>query len=163
MGYIIGGPSSYTETSSTLPYGKGFGLGDSSEDQNGAAWRYVQAGAAVTQYDTVVVDENYQALPITKALADDANFIGFAQVAFASADYGWVMVGQGKPTLRIATAGSADATLWTSDTAGVLTSVAASASHFPVFGIRAASNGSAGGVASVVAVAAYPVVRTTNA
>lgn len=158
MATLIGGPSDYNETSSTILYGKGFGLGDSSTDQNGAEWRYVQASAAITQYDTVWVNETYDAAPITKALAGTTGQVASAQVAFASGDYGWVQVANGAVTLRVAASSTADSNLWTSDTAGVLTSTAATASHYPIFGFVGASAGSGGGVTAVAGYMAYPVV-----
>lgn len=158
MSYLIGGPSTFTLTSDTLPEGKGFGLGDKATSQTGLDYRYVQAGSAITQYDTVQIDENFTALPITRALADDAGQVGFAQQAFASADYGWVAVSGGNITLRAASSASANAVLWTSDTAGVLTTAASTASHLPIFGVALATAATAG-VTNVAAYAAFPVVR----
>ena len=159
MATLIGGPSTYTLTSAELTQGKSFGLGDKATAKNGAEYRYVQAGAAITQYDTVWVDETFVAKPITKALAGTTGQVGSAQVAFASASYGWVAVAGEALTLRVAASASADATLWTSDTAGVLTSTAATASHFPILGMVAASAGSAGGATNVAGYMAYPAVQ----
>lgn len=163
MAYLIGGPSDLLLTSTTLTEGKGFALGTRTKDENGADWCFVKAAAAITQYDTVHIDEGYLANAITKALADDAGQVGFAQVAFASGEYGWVMISNGEPTVRAAGSALPNVPLWTSDTAGVLTSNAASASHFPIFGVTLAASGSAGATENVAAYAAYPVVRTTNA
>lgn len=158
MATLIGGPSTFTLDSTSITQGKAFGLGDSATGKDGGEHRYVQAGSAITQYDTVWIDETFTANPITKALAGTTGQVGVAGVAFASADYGWVSVAGKNVTLRVAASTNADANLWTSDTAGVLTSTAATASHFPIMGLIAASAGSAGGVTNVAGYVAYPVV-----
>jgi hypothetical protein len=163
MATLIGGPSTFTLTSDQIPEGKGFNLGAIAESNTGIKYQYVQAGAAITQYDAVHIDETYTANPLTRALADDAGQIGVAQVAFASAARGWVAIGNGPVTVRAAASSSANAVLWTSDTAGVLQTTAATASHLPIFGLVAASAASAGGVTNVGAYAAYPAVRGTSA
>src|SRR5690606_18043301 len=158
MATLIGGPSTHTLSSTELTQGKAFGLGDKATDHKGAEYRYVKAGSAITQYDTVWIDETFTANPITAALAATTGQVGSAQVAFASAAYGWVAVAGANLTSRVAANTTADATLWTSDAAGVLTSAASTASHFPIFGLEAASAASAGGVTNVAAFMAYPVV-----
>ena len=158
MATLIGGPSTYTLNSTSITQGKAFGLGDKATDYNGSEYRYVQAGSAITQYDTVWVDETYTANPITYALSQTTGQVGVAQVAFASADYGWVPVAGAGVNLRVAASTLADSNLWTSDTAGVLTSTGATASHSPIFGLVAASAGSAGGVTTVAGFVAYPVI-----
>lgn len=162
MAALIGAPNVYNLDSTTITQGKAFGLGDRSDDQNGAIWVYARAGSAVTAGDTVHIDETYTALPITRALADDAGQVAFAPVAFASADYGFFGLSNGSFTIRAAASSLVNAPLWTSDTAGVLTTTAATASHLPIFGVALTSAATAGGITSVIAFAAYPVVRNTN-
>ncbi len=161
-GYIIGGPSSLTETSTTLPQGKGFGLGDAATSSTGTVYRYAQAAAVITQYDTVFIDESYSANAITAALAADAGMIGVAQSTLATGDYAWFAVAGGLANIRVAANTSADAVLWTSSTAGVLTSTGATASQIPILGLKAASAGSAGGITNVVGFLAYPAAGTIN-
>lgn len=162
-GYIIGGPSSLTETSTTLPYGKGFGLGDAATGPDGTEYRYGQASAAITQYDTVFIDKDYSVAAITAALAVTPGMIGSNQNAtMATGEYGWFAVAGGNATIRVAASASADAVLWTSSTAGVLTSTAASASQIPLLGIKSASAGTAGGVTNVAGFLAYPAAGTIN-
>lgn len=164
MGYLIGGPSTAVLTSDQVPEGKAFGLGDLATDQNGTQYRYVQAGAAITQYSAVHFDESYTANMLTRALVDDAGQFGISQVDFsATADMGWVAISNGPATVRVAASSTANAVLWTTDTAGVLSTTAATASHVPVFGVVAATAASAGGITNVVAYLAYPAVRSTVA
>ena len=159
MGYLIGGPSTYNETSSSLPQGKGFGLGNESESPNGVSYRYVKAGSAITSGDTVLVDESFSATPVTIANVNDAGFLAVASQAFASADYGWVAVAGGPVTIRLAASATADAPLYPSATAGVLDSAAASGA-LAILGAVAASAASAGGVSNVTGVLAYPAVKS---
>lgn len=81
---------------------------------------YVQANGAITQYDAVGIDENYQAAALTDAMAADGWFIGFAQVAFADNDYGFVATKGSNVRVRVAANCAADVPLYTTATAGVL-------------------------------------------
>lgn len=93
---------------------------------DGTEFIYVLAGAAVTQYDAVGVDEDFSATALTKAAADDGHQIGFAQVAFASGDYGWVAKKGANISVRLAASCAADVPLYTTSTAGVLDDAASS-------------------------------------
>jgi len=97
-----------------------FGLGDCFKDEDGRSFVYVQAGGAITQYDWVSIDENYAALAGTKGAADDGHMVGFAQVAFANDDYGWVLTQGANVTARVAASCAADVALYTTGTGGIL-------------------------------------------
>jgi len=103
-----------------------FVLGDTVTGADGTEFQFVQASAAIAQYDFVGIDENNQAAPLTKAMADDGWAIGVAQVAFADNDGGWV-ASRGR-NLNGAVLGSvaADVPLYTSATAGSLDDTSAS-------------------------------------
>ena len=92
-----------------------------STDDNGT-YLYVQANGAITQYDAVGVDENYQAASLTTAMADDGWMIGFAQVAFADNDYGWVALTGSNINVAVLASCAADTALYTTSTAGTLSS-----------------------------------------
>jgi acetylglutamate kinase len=81
---------------------------------------YVQANGAITQYDAVGIDENYQAAALTTAMVDDGYMIGFAQIAFTDNYYGWVFVRGSNINCRVADSCAADVALYTTSTAGVL-------------------------------------------
>lgn len=89
---------------------------------DGTRWMYVQANGAITAYDAVAIDEDFQAAPITKALADTGLEIGFAQMAFTDNDFGWVAMAGSNISMRTAAASVVDSALYTSTTAGVLSS-----------------------------------------
>jgi len=89
-------------------------------------WVYVQASGAITQYDCVAIDENFQAAAMTKTLADAGHDVGFAQVAFVDNDYGWVACDGANNSVRVAASCAADVSLYTTATAGVLDDTSAS-------------------------------------
>ena len=119
-----------------------FALGSTVDATDGQEYVYVQAGGAITQYDTVAIDENYQAVPITKALADAGHQVGFAQIAFADNDLGWVPLGGTNIQTRLAASCEPDVQLYTTGTAGVLDDTAASQTLIRgVVGVTTASSG----------------------
>jgi hypothetical protein len=97
-----------------------FALGTTVKTTDGGEYVYVQASGAITQYDWVGIDEDYQCASLTKTIADDGWSVGVAQVAFADNDYGWVAIRGHNLTGRIAASCAADVSLYTSATAGVL-------------------------------------------
>jgi hypothetical protein len=105
-------------------------LGTRALGNDGTEWVFVQAGAAITQYDCVLIDEDYQAQPITSTLATEADtssgdLIGFAQVAFSDNDFGWVAVKGSNIRARLAASCVAHTMLYTTGTAGVLDDLSA--------------------------------------
>ena len=131
-----------------------FALGTTVKGSDGTEWVYVQASGAITQYDTVGIDENYQAAAVTKAIVDDGHGIGFAQVAFTDNDYGWIAKSGTNIQARVATGCLPDVALYTSGTAGVIDDDASGQTK--IDGIVAVTTGSASGVASVEVIATYP-------
>lgn len=103
-----------------------FTLGTKVTTEDGQVYTYVKASAAIAQYDWVGIDEDFQAAPLTKAMADDGWFVGVAQVAFASADYGWVATQGANLTGKTLASCAADVALYTSATAGALDDTSAS-------------------------------------
>lgn len=104
-----------------------FTLGTTAAGSDGSRWVYAQAGAAIAQYDCVAIDENFQMALMTKTLADTGHTPGFAQVAFADNDLGWVCVGAtGNISVNVLASCAADVQLYTSGTGGKLDDTAAS-------------------------------------
>ena len=136
-----------------------FRLGQRVTASDGSEWLYVQAGAAITQYYTVTIDENYQAVHCTKALVDAGHQIGFAQVAFADNEFGWVCVhGPGNITVRVAASCAADVQLYTTSNAGILDDTSASQTIIRGVVIVAAATNTA---SSREAIAVYPNATAT--
>ena len=102
-----------------------FPLGMLDTGTDGTVWMYVQAGAAITQYDAVLINEDFQAVPMTTTLATEASgsagdFVGFAQVAFSDNDLGWVAIKGSNIECRLSASCAADVMLYSTASAGVL-------------------------------------------
>ena len=93
-----------------------FKLGTTLDGTDGTTWVYVQASGAITQYNVVAIDEDYQAISATSTLAGAGHKPGFAQVAFADEDYGWVAVRGSNILVRAASSCAADAKLYVGTT-----------------------------------------------
>lgn len=102
--------------------GAEWALGTTVNGTDGTRWMYVQAGGAITAYDCVAIDENFQAQALDKTMADDGWEVGFAQIAFSDNDFGWVAMSGSNISLRTAASSVVDSALYTSTTAGVLSS-----------------------------------------
>ena len=126
-----------------------FEVGSRYTGTDGTEWVYVQANGAITQYDCVAIDENYQAAPMTTALGNTGAIVGFAQVAFTNDYYGWVAVGGTNITVRCEVA-TADQTLRTTVSAGVL-STASTASAVKFAGLVAVTAVASTGSSEVIA------------
>lgn len=101
-----------TEGTTTDGAGAKFTLGQRVTGSDNTEWVYVQASGAITQYDVVAIDENYQAATVTSALAGAGHLAGFAQVAFDDNDFGWVALRGSNISVRAAQSCAADAKLF---------------------------------------------------
>lgn len=114
-------------TGTSFDQGAPIAVGQRAFGTDGSEWQYVHAAAAITQYSWVAIDENGEAVMGTKTLADAGHQVGFAQVAFADNDFGWVCVnGPGNINVRVLASCAADVQLYTSSTAGALDDTSAS-------------------------------------
>lgn len=109
-----------TGTGTSLNQGNQFALGTMEYGADGTGWMYVHAAGAITIYDWVAIDENYEAVAGTTALAQAGHQVGFAQAAFADNEFGWVAIHGANIHVRAAAACAPDTVLYTSGTAGVL-------------------------------------------
>lgn len=145
-----------TTTAGTTTDGENalFSLGTRVTGTDGTSWVYVQASAAITQYDAVAITENFQATPLTKALADAGHMVGFAQVAFSDNDLGWVAVNGTNITCRVAGSCAADVQLYTTGNAGILDDT--SASQTLIRGVVAVTANSTSAASTSEVIATYP-------
>lgn len=97
-----------------------FKLGTEVLADDGSIWVYGQAGAAITQYMTVGLDEAFQASPLTHAFATAGYQIGFAQSTFADNDLGWFCIKGANINALMLINCAADVPLYTQATAGYL-------------------------------------------
>jgi hypothetical protein len=135
-------------------------LGTCVPGNDGTEWMFVQASTAITVNMTVGIDENFAARPITTADAQDGWNIGFAQVAFAANNFGWLAIkGSGANIdLRIAVNCAADVALYTSATAGILDDT--STSFEQIKGIVATESGTGTSVSTVGGILTFPRAAT---
>lgn len=166
MAFVTGGTigvnlsGTKAATGTNLDQGAEFALGQRVTATDGSEWVYVQAGAAITQYSWVAIDENFQAVMGTKALADAGHGVGFAQVAFADNDFGWVAVNApGNISVRVLAACAADVQLYTSGTAGALDDT--SASQTLIRGVVIVATGVTATASVREAIAVYPSATAT--
>lgn len=131
-------------------------IGQLGQGDNGTEWIYVQATSAVTQYMTVAIDEDHKIRPITKTLADLNPRIGFAQVAFAAAEYGWVAT-KGTNIFALVKANCNDEVdLYTSASAGVLDDT--STSQTKIVGVVISTSATSSGTQAEELIANFPHV-----
>jgi hypothetical protein len=123
-----------------------FGLGELAF-HDGGIYEYVKAGAAVAQYDGVMIDEDGTAtLAVYAASPTVPTKIGIAQVAIASGSYGWVLR-QGKGRVTCLASCAIDVKLYTSATAGSFDDT--STTQWLIVGLRIDTAVGAGGAANV--------------
>jgi hypothetical protein len=131
-----------------------FALGERVKATDGQEYVYVQADGAITRYNYVCIDENFQAVKGTKALVDVGHQIGFAQIAFADNAYGWVAVKGSNLNALLAASCLPDVALYTTSTAGVLDD--ASTSQTKIDGIVAITTAGACSTNTVEVLATWP-------
>ncbi|MBF0311512.1 MAG: hypothetical protein HQL56_18530 [Magnetococcales bacterium] len=139
IGGVLGVNLTVTEPGSGTngDQGNDFPLGTTVAGTDGTRWMFVHAAGAITQYQVVGIDENFEASPLTKAMADDGWFIGFAQIAFADNDFGWVAIEGSNIKGKCLANCALDVSLYTSATAGSLDD--ASTSQTKIDGVVAVS------------------------
>lgn len=134
-----------------------FEVGAKATGSDGTEWVYVQANGAITAYDYVCIDEDYQAASGTKALVDAGHRLGFAQVAFTDNYYGWVALSGSNISVRVRASCQPDTTLYTSATAGLLDDTATG--HTRIDGVVITSTASTTSAKEMIAT--YPCVGAT--
>jgi hypothetical protein len=122
---------------------------------DGTTYVLVQAGAAITAStkapNAVAIDENYQAVLMTSALAAAGHGLGFAPIGtgipvIPDNSFFWARVGGSNFNARVAASTAADTFLRTTATAGRLSATStASAIVFPVVLVVAASGSTSAG------------------
>ncbi len=149
------------DSTRSITEGANRGLGETAMTNNGGMAMYVKCSTtAITQYDCVHINDTFRAQPITSALALTGGKAGFAQVAFATSDFGWVLL-TGKPRVRVAASTLPNVPLYTSDTAGVLDDATASLSQCTLLGLLAVASASTG-VNPVTCNASWVIIRRAN-
>lgn len=117
-----------------------FTLGQRVTGTDGQEYIYVQAGAAIStttkQPFALAVDENFQAVKITKALASAGHMVAFApQQIISDNDFFWAITKGTNFNIKVGVSCAADVNLWTTATAGVLDDTSGG-SHVAVLGVK---------------------------
>jgi hypothetical protein len=137
-------------------------LGTVALGTDGTEWVYCISSGAITQFQAVGINEDFDAYSLTTALAAQSDKIGFAQVAFGAGEYGWVATRGTNIKVRTKASAAADAQLWTTASAGVLDdATAAAALKIDGIVLVAAAGTAANGAAGIEVKAAWPAIRET--
>jgi hypothetical protein len=115
-------------------------LGQTATGVDGQTYVFVQAGEAIsttiTQPFALAIDENFQAVKLTKALASAGHIIGFApQQIIADNAFFWARLRGANFNIKVGASCAADVNLWTTATAGVLDDTSGG-SHVAVLGVK---------------------------
>jgi hypothetical protein len=129
-------------------------LGSRATGNNGTVWRYVKATFAVSQYDTVTFPQTWLIQPATPTTVATGGNIGFAQVAFAAGEYGWVCTEADKLTVAVSATTTAAIQLYIATTSGKLSTTSSSGTLGGVF-VDATTSASTG-VTLTTAIARAP-------
>jgi len=133
-----------------------FELGTTVLATNGQEWMFVEANGAITQYDTIAIDEDNLAVAITATLANDGHTIGFSQLALADGEFAWVPLrANGNINIRVAASCAKDVQLYTTATAGVLDDTATSTAVL-IRGVTLVTLNATASLNTVEARATYP-------
>jgi len=118
-------------TTSTVAMDK---LGELSMDDDGSMFRYVQAGAAVAQYDACT--QGTGSFVVIPTSGVNQVVYGAAQIACASGSYFWLQI-SGKATCKVVVSTAAGSGLVPNATAGTLALAAAGTPDTYLAGCRA--------------------------
>lgn len=159
MPYITSLAGTNTADTSTT---KEHALGTVATGTDGTEWVYCQASGAVTIYQAVGINEDYDCYALTSTLAAQSDKIGFAQVAIPASSYGWVATRGSNIKVRTKASAVADTQLWTTASAGVLDDATA-AGALKIDGVVLVSSAStaANGAAGIEVKASWPAIRET--
>lgn len=135
-------------------------LGTVAEGTDGTEWVYCVASGAITQYQLVGINEDYDAFAMTSTLAAQSDKLGFAQNAFATGEYGWIATRGTNIYVRTKASAVADSQLWTTASAGVVDDATA-AGALKIDGVVLVSSAgtAANGAAGIEVKAAWPALR----
>ena len=127
-----------------------FKLGTVMTDDKGQDWMYVEADAAIGQYDACAVQADFGIVKLTttNATATPGKMVGVPQVAIPNGDFGWILR-KGAGNVNVKASCAANAKLYSHATAGVLDDVTTSSAILILGALlttaRGASDGSAPG------------------
>lgn len=145
-----------------------FGLGDSYKTDGGGEFIYVLFNSAVNIGGLTKLEPGFLGTAGTGAnLASADSRLGFAQTTMAASQYGFLALSGQNVLVRTigGVTGGGGHPLYTTDTAGALSTASVSASQFQVFGVWLQSSVSASAATATVSTAAVvnPFLRKPRA
>lgn len=145
-----------------------YALGETHKGDGGSEWIYVLFNSAVNYGGLTKIEPGYRATAATGAnLASADSRLGFAQTTFAASQYGFLALAGANVMIRLqgSMLGGGGQPLYTTDTAGELSTASTSASQFQVWGLWLHSSVSqlAATVTAVTAAVSFPHLRKPRA
>lgn len=137
---MIGTEVTQTQTAAE---GEAFAVGTHVLGSDETEFVYIECTGAIAQFDCVAIDEDHNALPITNALAAAGHGIGFAQIAIALGEFGWVATRGSNISVTVAASAAKDVQIYTTATAGSLDDTATSTATLLRGVVLATTNGTA--------------------
>ena len=132
-----------------------FKLGTRAYGPDNQEYVYVVASGAIARYNAVGIDEDFTAIALTTTTAAGMHMIGWApNHAFTTAYYGWVLTRGTNFSGFVADNSSADSPLYTTATAGYLSSDSSTSDPIKIVGVTCVSVTSGGGASELIAT--YP-------
>lgn len=141
----------------TVGSSRAFALGETHKGDGGSEWIYVQFNLTVNQGGMCKIEPGYIGTAATGAnLASADSRLGFAQTTYPASTYGFLALSGHNVLVRLTggAGGGGGQPLYTTDTAGQISTASVSASQFQVWGVWLQSSVSASGTTATVATAA---------
>lgn len=133
-----------------------FKLGTRAAGQDNRSFVYVQASGSIAIGDAVGIDEDFQAVSLTTTTAAAMHAVGWAsEHAFTNDYYGFVTVSGADFDGLVADNSSADAPLYTTATAGYLSTDSSTANPIKVAGVTCIAVTSGGGLSKLIATSVF--------
>ncbi len=137
-------------------------LGQTHEGNNNSEWIFVMATSAINPGALVAIETNNTVSALISTNMVSANRrIGFAQTTFAASTFGFVATRGNNILVRVvgAVSGGGGQPLYTTDTAGALSTVTNSASHFAIWNVylKSSVSASASTAAAATASVSWPM------
>ena len=143
---------------------RAYGLGETHAGNEGSTWLYVVAGSALTLGALTKIQDGFVASAQVAAQASADCRLGFAQTAFAASQYGFIALSGHNLLVRHAVhVGSPGQPMYTSDTAGAMSTATVTASQLQVMGVWITGTNSATTLGTVTAAVSFPHLRRPKA
>ena len=128
-----------------------FKLGTIAEGQDGRSFVYVLSSGSLAADAVCGIDEDFTAIELTTTTAAAMHAVGWPEVGCGTGKYGWLCRNGTNFNGLVADNSSADAPLYTTATAGYLSSDSSTANPIKVVGVTCVAVTSGGGASELIA------------